>query len=91
MEFKNKKSLYDHIVSRINGYAERWYCIEVESPNDTLRDLGFDSLDALEMQMDIEADLGFALEEADINISIMEYTDLIWNAINQRKLNQRNG
>ena len=82
MKFKNRYDLYLYIVEFINKFSKDkgFGKIEVKS-TDRLMDYGYDSLDALELSMDLEKALG--MENLDITLSSTpeEITDEVWRIV----------
>ena len=73
--------MYDKLVS----YAARQLELDVDeiTPNSTFESLGIDSLDIVEMIMDLESELGIELEMEDQKIStFQELADFIDSKLN---------
>ena len=73
--------MYDKLVS----YAARQLDLDVDeiTPNSTFESLGIDSLDIVEMIMDLESDLGIELDMEDQKIAtFQELADFIESKVN---------
>ena len=73
--------MYEKLVT----YAARQLDIDVNqiSPDSTFESLGIDSLDVVEMVMDLESELGIELEMEDQNITtFQELADFIDSKVN---------
>ena len=73
------------MYEKLASYAAKQLEIDVAdiSPDSTFESLGIDSLDIVEMIMDLESELGIELEMEDENIStFQELADFIDSKIN---------
>jgi len=76
-----EKSMYEKLVS----YAAKQLELSVDeiTPDSTFESLGIDSLDIVEMIMDLESELGVELEMEDQKIStFQELADFIESKLN---------
>ena len=73
------------MYEKLAGYAAKQLEIDVAdiSPDSTFESLGIDSLDIVEMIMDLESELGIELEMEDENITtFQELADFIDSKMN---------
>ena len=79
--FKEEKEMYEKLVS----YAAQQLELDPDDirPDSTFESLGIDSLDIVEMIMDLESELGVELEMEDQKITtFQELADFIESKIN---------
>ena len=73
------------MYEKLASYAAKQLEIDIDdiSPNSTFESLGIDSLDIVEMIMDLESELGIELEMEDENITtFQELADFIDSKVN---------
>jgi acyl carrier protein len=73
------------MYEKLASYAAKQLEIDIDdiSPNSTFESLGIDSLDIVEMIMDLESELGVELEMEDENITtFQELADFIDSKVN---------
>lgn len=73
------------MYEKLASYAAKQLEIDIDdiSPNSTFESLGIDSLDIVEMIMDLESELGVELEMEDENITtFQELADFIESKLN---------
>lgn len=73
------------MYEKLASYAARQLEIDIDdiSPDSTFESLGIDSLDIVEMIMDLESELGVELEMEDENITtFQELADFIDSKVN---------
>ena len=73
------------MYEKLASYAAKQLEIDIDdiSPNSTFESLGIDSLDIVEMIMDLESELGVELEMEDENITtFQELADFIDSKMN---------